>query len=89
MKSPRILPLALAQIIAVSGPSALCAVSPSSWLVETSRPVLLGASFGTEASADLLNWTALATNTISNGPFVFNDPATAGFKWRFYRVRSP
>ena len=82
------------------------AVSPSSWLVETTRPALTGARIASrqfefniignagqivalEGSTDLLNWTALATNTIANGPLFFTDAGSTTLAWRFYRARSP
>jgi uncharacterized delta-60 repeat protein len=40
-----------------------------------------------EASTNLLNWTALATNAIGAGPLYFSDPASPNFPWRFYRAR--
>ena len=40
-----------------------------------------------ESSTNLVNWTALATNTLGNGPFYFSDPASGNFPQRFYRAR--
>ncbi len=41
-------------------------------------------------SPDLLNWTAIATNTFStSSPLLFHDPAAAGQGQRFYRVVMP
>ena len=42
------------------------------------------------ASPDLVNWTAIATNSFgSNGFFLFHDPAGAGQTQRFYRAVMP
>ena len=40
-----------------------------------------------ESSTDLVNWTALSTNTLGNGPLYFSDPASGNFPQRFYRAR--
>jgi hypothetical protein len=39
-----------------------------------------------ETSTDLVNWTALATNSVSASPFYFNDPAPPNSPCRFYRA---
>ena len=41
-----------------------------------------------EASIDLTNWTALATNTLGTGPLHFTDPGWTNYPNRFYRARS-
>jgi len=40
-----------------------------------------------EASANLLNWLPLVTNTLSGSPLLFSDPAPASLPGRFYRAR--
>ena len=40
-----------------------------------------------ECSTNLVNWTALATNTLGAGPLYFSDPASGNFPQRFYRAR--
>jgi uncharacterized delta-60 repeat protein len=40
-----------------------------------------------EASANLLNWLPVATNTLGDTPLPFNDPAPANLHMRFYRAR--
>jgi hypothetical protein len=40
-----------------------------------------------EASANLRQWLALATNTLSGGPVLFSDPGPASSSMRFYRAR--
>ena len=40
-----------------------------------------------EASTNLVSWSALATNTLGDGPLYFSDPGTTNFPWRFYRAR--
>src|SRR5258708_1848381 len=39
-----------------------------------------------EASTDLVNWTALATNTLGASPLHFSDPGWTNFPKRFYRA---
>jgi hypothetical protein len=48
---------------------------------------LLGQTVVVEGSTNLSNWIALATNSIVNGGFYFDDPATLNFSRRFYRAR--
>ena len=40
-----------------------------------------------ESSTNLVNWTALATNTLGTGSLYFSDPASGNFPQRFYRAR--
>jgi hypothetical protein len=40
-----------------------------------------------EASTDLVDWTALATNTLGAGPMHFSDPDSTNFQQRFYRAK--
>jgi uncharacterized delta-60 repeat protein len=40
-----------------------------------------------EASTNLVNWTALATNTLVGVPLHFSDPGWTNFQKRFYRAR--
>jgi hypothetical protein len=40
-----------------------------------------------EASADLVAWTPLLTNSLLTGYYYFNDPASSNFNRRFYRGR--
>jgi len=42
-----------------------------------------------QGSADLLNWTSLATNTVGSGPLYFCDTNAAQFPHRFYRLYAP
>lgn len=44
-----------------------------------------------ETSTDLANpkWSAIATNTLSNGTVYLSDPHWTNYPSRFYRVRSP
>jgi hypothetical protein len=46
----------------------------------------LGQFVVVETSTDLVNWTALATNTVSASPFYFSDPAPPNSPCRFYRA---
>ena len=46
-----------------------------------------GAVVVIEGSTNLVDWSALATNTLGSGPCYFRDPASAGQPWRFYRAR--
>jgi hypothetical protein len=41
-----------------------------------------------EASTDMLNWSPLATNTLSSHPFSFSDPTPATLPRRFYRANA-
>jgi sugar lactone lactonase YvrE len=41
-----------------------------------------------ETSTDLVNWTALATNTVGASPFYFRDAAPPNSARRFYRARA-
>jgi hypothetical protein len=41
-----------------------------------------------ETSADLQNWSPLATNTLNGHPFPFTDPTPATLPQRFYRAQS-
>jgi hypothetical protein len=41
-----------------------------------------------EASADLVNWSPLATNTLSGHPFSFSDYTPATLPRRFYRAQA-
>jgi hypothetical protein len=42
-----------------------------------------------EASADLVDWQPIQTNTLTTGSINFTDPQQTNFPTRFYRVRSP
>ena len=44
-----------------------------------------------EAAADVaaLEWSAVATNTLSSGSFYFTDSQWTNYPARFYRIRSP
>jgi hypothetical protein len=44
-----------------------------------------GGKYVVQATSDLVNWTAVQTNT---APFIFQDANAAGFQKRFYRVFS-
>ena len=48
--------------------------------------VPVGPDYAVETSADLVNWTPLATNRAPVDPFTWTDPAATGFPMRFYRV---
>ncbi len=48
-----------------------------------------GQSVVIEGSTNLVNWIALATNTLGTDPLWFNDPGSANAPCRFYRVRLP
>jgi hypothetical protein len=41
-----------------------------------------------EASADLVNWSPLATNALGGHPFPFTDPTPANLPQRFYRAQA-
>jgi uncharacterized delta-60 repeat protein len=45
-----------------------------------------GQSILIQASTNLVNWVPLATNTLGDVPFYFNDPAATNFSRRFYRA---
>jgi len=45
-----------------------------------------GSSFILDASADLVSWSAISTNTAVNGTIKFIDPASATLPYRFYRA---
>ena len=53
----------------------------------------LGGAFGqkivVDGSTNLVDWTALFTNTSGGGPFYFGDPGSTNLPWRFYRARLP
>jgi hypothetical protein len=40
-----------------------------------------------ETSSNLVNWAALATNTLGSGPLYFSDTGWTNFAMRFYRAR--
>lgn len=42
-----------------------------------------------ESSTDLINWTALSTNSRGVSPFFFSDPGWTNYPLRFYRAWSP
>jgi hypothetical protein len=46
-----------------------------------------GSRWAVEATTNFVNWTALKTNTISDGSFDFMDTTSAGQTRRFYRAR--
>jgi hypothetical protein len=46
-----------------------------------------GSRYAIEAATNLVQWTALKTNTVTDGSFDFIDTAAAGFTKRFYRAR--
>ena len=50
------------------------------------HPGTNGHSFTLRASADLLNWTVLCTNTVTEGAVHFLDPDAANLNARFYKV---
>jgi hypothetical protein len=41
-----------------------------------------------ETSADMVNWSPLATNTLNGHPFPFSDPEPATAPRRFYRAQA-
>jgi len=47
-----------------------------------------GRRYALEASSDLVQWTALATNTPGDGVFVVHDWEVAGWPQQFYRGRA-
>jgi sugar lactone lactonase YvrE len=47
----------------------------------------VGQTIAVDSSTDLVEWTALATNYITNSLLYFSDPAPATFSRRFYRAR--
>ena len=47
---------------------------------------VVGQTVIVEASTNLLNWTALATNQFDTSVVYFNDSATMNFSSRFYRA---
>jgi len=42
-----------------------------------------------QASTNLAVWTPIATNTLGSAPLLFNDPDSALFPQRFYRLQKP
>lgn len=48
---------------------------------------VVGQTVVIEASTDLLNWTALATNLLGVDPCYFSDPGCTSIPARFYRAR--
>jgi hypothetical protein len=46
-----------------------------------------GSRWALEATTNFGNWTALKTNTVSDGSFDHLDQAAAGMTRRFYRAR--
>jgi hypothetical protein len=46
-----------------------------------------GARYAIDASADLRLWSALKTNTVTDGAFDYVDTSAAGFAKRYYRAR--
>jgi sugar lactone lactonase YvrE len=49
----------------------------------------VGQTVVVDGSTNLLNWTALFTNTLGGNPVYFFDPAWTNFPRRFYRARLP
>jgi hypothetical protein len=50
------------------------------------RPGTNGHNFTLRASTDLMNWTVLCTNTVTEGAVHFVDPDAPPFNARFYEV---
>jgi hypothetical protein len=50
------------------------------------RPATNGHSFTLRGSADLVNWTVLCTNTVTDGAVHYVDPDAPNFNTRFYQV---
>jgi hypothetical protein len=46
-----------------------------------------GSRYAIDASADLRQWSALKTNTVTDGSFDYMDTTAAGFAKRYYRAR--
>jgi hypothetical protein len=45
-----------------------------------------GQAYVLDASADLVNWIPLVTNSLAAPGGSFADPIPAGTAWRFYRI---
>ena len=48
-----------------------------------------GSNYVLQASTNLLNWTAISTNTATTNAFFLYDPSATNFSQRFYRVLQP
>ena len=48
-----------------------------------------GSNYVLQASTNLLNWTAISTNTATTNAFYLYDPSATNFRQRFYRVLQP
>ncbi len=71
-------------------PPILSAAQPPEGGVDISVSGRAGQTCRLLASPDLVNWTAIATNSFSpSGIFLFHDPASAGQAQRFYRAVMP
>jgi len=49
---------------------------------------MIGTNYTLEASTNLLNWTPVATFTMSNNPALITDPDATNFAERFYRANA-
>ncbi len=49
---------------------------------------LEGRNYTIQASTDLVNWTDTGKATVADGTIQFTDPNAAGFRQRFYRLKS-
>jgi hypothetical protein len=67
-----------------SGGGANLGMTSNGFAFQFSPPI--GTTYIISASSDLANWTAIATNTVSNSPVVFTDPASTNQSLRFYQV---
>jgi hypothetical protein len=71
-------------------PPSLEVTQPLGGGVDISLSGRAGQSCRLLATPDLVNWTAIATNTFGpSGVFLFHDPAGAGQTQRFYRAVMP
>jgi hypothetical protein len=47
---------------------------------------MTGGNFVLQATTNFVNWTSLTTNPASTNLFMFSDPGTTNFPYRFYRI---
>jgi len=78
---------AAAIIVENDGPRPPCRLLPDG-LFHVCQPGTNGFPYRLEASGDLLNWSPLCTNIVTDGAVHFVDPDATGATFRYYRTVS-